>query len=134
MKRFLIAAIFTAGMIGFSTEVLAEPSSGIGLPNFYGRIDVGGYPQPQVIYREPRSIQSVPNNQPPVYMRVPRDHRRNWRNNCGQYNACNQRVLFVNDNWYKNKYAPRYQEQHRDNGRNDNNRGNNDNRGHGRNH
>lgn len=123
MKRFLIAAVLTAGIIGFSTEVLAEASVAIGLPGFYGRIDVDGYSQPQVIYREPKAIGRVSNNQPAVYMRVPQNQSRNWRSNCGRYNACNQRVLFVQDTWYKRKYAPRYQEQHRDKGRNDNNRG-----------
>jgi hypothetical protein len=125
MKRFLILA--TVAVVTFSAAALAVDvglSVNLGQPGFYGRLDPSGYPQPQVIYRQPRSVQRVPQNQPPVYMRVPRNQSRNWSKHCGQYNACGDRVLFVQDKWYKRDYAPRYQEQ---NG----NRGNNNNGGQG---
>jgi hypothetical protein len=151
MKRFLMVAALAIGSISFNSEAIAQVSVNVGLPGFYGTIDVGGYPQPQVIYQQPRVIEYVPNNQPAVYMRVPRDHRRNWRRHCGYYNACNQRVYFVRDDWYRREYAPRYQEQHGERGEDrgdehggynrggdyDNNRGkkhhdNGKHRGHGR--
>ena len=84
-------------------------------------------PQPQLIYRQPKAIGRVPINQPPVYMRVPPNQAKNWRKHCKKYNACDERVLFVRDNWYNREYAPRYQEQHGEHG-------NNNNRGHGRKH
>jgi len=111
MKRLLFAAtlaIATASALAADVGV----SISVGQPGFYGQIDIGGYPQPQVIYREPIAIERVPMDRPPVYLRVPRDHARHWRKHCHQYNACNERVLFVNDSWYNNKYAPRYREQH----------------------
>lgn len=115
MKRFLIAAVVAAVSVINANAALAADvgvSINIGHPSFYGQIDPSGYAQPQVIYREPRSIQQVPTNQPPIYMRVPRSHAKNWRKHCHRYNACDERVLFVQDNWYKRDYAPRYQEQH----------------------
>ncbi len=130
MKRFLIATVVAAVTITtFSTSALAEVgiSVNIGQPNFYGQLDPNGYPQPQLIYRQPKAIGRVPMNQPPVYMRVPPKQAKNWRKHCKKYNACDERVLFVQDNWYNREYAPRYQEQH-------GGRGNNNNRGHGRNH
>ncbi|MDD1615832.1 MAG: hypothetical protein CG439_941 [Methylococcaceae bacterium NSP1-2] len=129
MKRFLIAASVAAVTItSFNTTALAEVgiSVNIGQPNFYGQLDPSGYPQPQLIYRHPKAIGRVPINQPPVYMRVPPGHAKNWRKHCKKYNACDERVLFVRDNWYNREYAPRYQEQHGEHG-------NNNNGGHGRN-
>jgi hypothetical protein len=41
-------------------------------------------------------------------MRVPTDHAKNWRKHCQKYNACDQRVFFVEDKWYTNVYAPAY--------------------------
>lgn len=144
MKRLMIVAAVVAATL--STPVLAADvgvSVSIGQPGFYGRLDIGGYPQPQVIYSEPRVIQRGYDDREPVYMRVPPGHAKNWRRYCGRYNACNERVYFVQNNWYNHEYAPRYQEQHhgqrddRRDVRGDDNRGNSGNghRGneHGRN-
>jgi hypothetical protein len=144
MKRFLIAvAIAAVTVTTFNTTVLAADvgvSINMGQPSFYGRLDPNGYPQPQLIYRQPKAIGRVPMNQAPVYMRVPPNHAKNWHKHCNKYNACDERVLFVQDNWYNRQYAPRYQEQHggRENNNNNNNGdhhgNNNNNDGHGRNH
>ena len=148
MKHFLIAAAVAAATI--TTPALAADvgvSISIGQPGFYGRLDIGDYPQPQVIYRQPMAIERVPMDRPPIYLRVPPGHAKHWRKHCREYNACGERVFFVQDNWYNREYAPRYQEQHRDrgNGRRDehkdDHRGNQkhdrqgdqgDDRGHGR--
>jgi len=143
MKRLMIAAAAVAVTLStpaFAAEVGVSVS--IGQPGFYGRLDIGGYPQPQVIYSHPRVIQRGYEAREPIYMRVPPGHAKNWRKHCRKYNACNERVYFVQDNWYNHEYAPRYQKQHhnqrddhRDERGNDN-RGNygNDHRGneHGR--
>lgn len=113
MKRLMIAAAVVA--VTLNIPVLAADvgvSVSIGQPGFYGRLDIGGYPQPQVIYRQPRVVERVYVEREPVYMRVPPGHSRNWRRYCGRYNACNERVYFVQDNWYNHEYAPRYQEKH----------------------
>jgi hypothetical protein len=114
MKRLMIAAVVVAATL--STPALAADvgvSVSIGQPGFYGRLDIGGYPQPQVIYGQPRVIQRGYESREPIYMRVPPGHAKNWRKHCRKYNACNERVYFVQDNWYNHEYAPRYQEQHR---------------------
>jgi len=117
MKHFLIAAAVAAATI--TTPALAADvgvSISIGQPGFYGRLDIGDYPQPQVIYRQPMAIERVPMDRPPIYLRVPPGHAKHWRKHCREYNACGERVFFVQDNSYNREYAPRYQEQHRDRG------------------
>lgn len=146
MKRFLIAAVIAAATV--TTPALAADvgvSVSIGQPGFYGRLDIGGYPQPQVIYRQPIAIQRVPMSRPPIYLRVPPGHAKHWSKHCREYNACGERVYFVQDNWYNREYVPRYQQKHRDrrgdrrDERGNDNRGNHGNghgndRGHGRDH
>jgi len=83
-------------------------SIGIGQPGFYGRLDIGGYPPPQLMYRRPMAIERVPAGRPPVYLHVPPNHAKNWRNHCSEYDACGENVYFVQDNWYNREYAPRY--------------------------
>lgn len=115
MKRFLIAAAVAATTL--TTPALAADvgvSVSIGQPGFYGRLDIGNYPPPQLIYRQPMVIQRVPVGRPPIYLRVPPGHAKNWKKNCRKYNACGERVYFVQDSWYNREYVPRYQEQHRD--------------------
>jgi len=85
----------------------------VGEPGYYGRIDIVGYPQPQLMYDQPMTVYQVSQDRAPIYLRVPRDHASNWRNYCGQYNACNERVYFVDDNWYTREYVPRYRVQPR---------------------
>ena len=96
MKRFLIAAAVAAATI--TTPALAADvgvSVSIGQPGFYGRLDIGDYPQPQVIYRQPMAIERVPMDRPPIYLRVPPGHAKHWRKHCREYNACGERVFFA---------------------------------------
>jgi len=115
MKLFLIA-LTAATMSASAVAADVGVSVSIGQPGFYGRIDIGDYPypQPQVIYAQPRIIQRSYEVREPVYMRVPPGHRKNWGKHCGQYNACGERVYFVQDNWYQRDYVPHYQQYHRD--------------------
>jgi hypothetical protein len=94
----------------YASEVTASLS--IGQPGFYGHIDIGDYPPPQLIYRQPMMVEPVVIDRPPIYLRVPADHAKNWRKHCNQYNACGERVYFVQNNWYQREYVPRYQERH----------------------
>ncbi|BCB27196.1 hypothetical protein SKTS_20820 [Sulfurimicrobium lacus] len=126
MKRVLLAAALTAVTItplAHAADVGVSVS--IGQPGFYGRLDIGDYPQPQVIYQRPIAIQRVPMNRPPIYLRVPPGHAKHWSKNCHKYNACGERVYFVKDSWYNREYVPRYQERHggRRDQRRDENRG-----------
>lgn len=111
MKRFFIVAVFIAA----TTSALAANvgvSVTLGQPGFYGRIDVYDFPQPQLVYAEPVVIQPAPVNvrSQPIYLHVPPGHEKNWRKHCRKYNACNQRVYFVQERWYNDVYVPRYKE------------------------
>ena len=111
MKRFLFAAVLTVAMApALAADVAVSVS--VGQPGFYGQIDVGDYPPPRVLYRRPVMVQQVEVIRPPVYMRVPPGHARNWRKHCREYNACGERVYFVQSGWYNSEYVPRYQERH----------------------
>jgi hypothetical protein len=115
MKNFII-------LMAFATVALTAPafaadvgvSVSVGQPGFYGRIDIGDYPypQPRLIYRQPRVVEPVYVEREPIYMRVPPGHAKNWRKHCHKYNACGERVYFVQDNWYNNEYVPQYRERH----------------------
>jgi hypothetical protein len=112
MKTLIIAATIFAA----AAPAMAQTSVSIsvGQPGFYGRIDTGGYSQPQVYFNQPviveRNVRYVGQ---PVYLRVPEGHRKHWNKHCREYNACGQQVFFVQDGWYNNTYAPRYRDQHR---------------------
>jgi hypothetical protein len=111
MKRSLLMLLLAAAAApAFGADV--GVSINIGQPGFYGRIDVGNYPAPQLVYAEPIVIQRIPVGvvRQPVYLRVPPGHAKNWSKHCGKYGACGQPVYFVQDNWYNNVYAPQYRE------------------------
>lgn len=111
MKSLLFASM----LVALSTSVLASDvavSLSIGQPGFYGQIDIGDYPPPQLIYRKPIMVERVVIERPPIYLRVPPGHVKNWRKHCREYNACGERVYFVQNNWYQHEYVPRYQERY----------------------
>ena len=114
MKHFLIAAAIAASVVTPAIAADVGVSISVGQPGFYGRLDIGDFPQPRVIYPQPVIIQPVPMDRPPIYLRVPPGHAKHWRKHCHEYNACGERVFFVQDNWYNREYVPRYREQHRD--------------------
>jgi hypothetical protein len=144
MRAKIIAASLLA--LSFTSAFASDVgvSINIGQPGFYGRIDIGDYPQPQVIYRQPvlveRPVRYV--ESAPIYLRVPPGHAKNWSKHCRAYRACGQRVYFVQDRWYTNEYAPRYRAQHGHHDRRDDRRDHHvdrrddrrDDRGHGRGH
>jgi hypothetical protein len=139
--------IFAASLLALTSTGMAADvgvSINVGQPGFYGRIDIGDFPQPSLIYAQPVIIQRPGRyvQQQPIYLRVPPGHAKKWSKHCGAYNACGQPVYFVQDRWYTNEYAPRYREQHGDrHDRQDNDRdsrgdgrGKHDKQGHGKGH
>ncbi len=111
-------------------------SIGISQPGVYGRIDIGRFPQPQLIVQQPVIINrpAVYVASPPVYLWVPPGHQKNWRNHCGRYNACGQPVYFVRDTWYRERGPGRevnhaYREGYREGYRDDRGRGYSDDHG-----
>lgn len=90
----------------------AGVSVSIGEPGFYGRIDIGGYPVPRLLYPEPIIVHRVHTWNPPIYLRVPPRHAKRWYKYCDRYNACGRPVYFIDDGWYNQVYVPRYRERH----------------------
>ncbi|TFW30089.1 hypothetical protein [Duganella callida] len=117
VKILAASVLALCSVSAFAADVGVSIS--VGQPGFYGRLDIGGYPPPPVIYQQPvlveRPVRYV--ETAPIYLRVPPGHARNWGKHCHAYHACNQRVLFVQDRWYHNEYVPRYHERHGDHGR-----------------
>ena len=110
MKKILCAALLGACVApAFAADV--GVSIGIGQPGFYGQIDIGNVPQPQLVYPQPVVIQRSPEfvSVPPIYLHVPPGHEKHWSKHCAEYHACGRRVYFVRDDWYNNEYVPRYQ-------------------------
>ncbi len=109
MKHLTLGAAL-ATLVGSALAADVGVSVTIGQPGFYGRIDLNNAPQPQVIYAQPMIILQAPvgYERRPIYLRVPPGHEKHWDKNCYKYNACNQPVYFVQDNWYRNEYAPAY--------------------------
>ena len=93
-------------------------SINIGEPGFYGQIDIGRFPAPQVLYPQPVLISPAPYavRPGPIYLRVPPGHAKHWDKHCREYDACGRPVYFVQDRWYNDVYAPRYREHEHGNG------------------
>lgn len=126
------ALILCAALASASFPALAQTnvSISVGQPGFYGRLDIGDfrdYGPPPVYVAQPIIVERHHHvRAEPVYLRVPPGHRKNWSKHCRKYGACGQPVLFVQDRWYSDVYAPRYREVHY--------RERHDDRGHGKDH
>ncbi|NLZ17605.1 MAG: hypothetical protein GX087_07725 [Desulfobulbaceae bacterium] len=103
---FSLCSFFTALPLQASTSIIVDE------PGFYGRLDLGGYPSPRLIYPDAIIVDRVAAPPPPAYLRVPPGHAKKWSKHCHRYNACGQPVFFVDDDWYNNIYVPRYREIH----------------------
>jgi len=151
MNKNVAMAAALLGIAAYATPILAQDigvSVSVGQPGFYGRIDIGDAPRPRIIYAEPRLIERVTVVQQPIYLHVRPGHARYWSRYCHEYEACGQRVYFVNDNWYNTVYVQHYQsrgnghqgdhdgDRHHDDDRHGHNDGRNDNghpgKGHGK--
>jgi hypothetical protein len=120
MKHFLFSImIILVAVSAYAADVGVSVS--VGEPGFYGRIDIGDAPRPELIYKKPIVIRPAPGRvkEEPLYLRVPPGHAKNWRKHCSKYNACDRPVYFVQDKWYNNVYVPhhkargdRYEKQH----------------------
>lgn len=109
---FIVAALALASIMTLK-DAEAGASLSIGQPGFYGRINIGGFSPPPVIYRQPIAIGRVPMGRAPIYLHVPPSHAKQWKQHCRDYNACGERVYFVQKNWYNREFVPRYLENQR---------------------
>lgn len=109
---FISATLVAAIAPAFAADV-AVPA-GLSPPHFYGRINISGYPQPKLIYSQPIVARRVSLSRQPIYLHVAPGHAQNWRKHCHAYDACGERVYFVQDSWYKREFVPRYLERYRE--------------------
>src|ERR1700738_3511397 len=75
MKKILYTALFGAcAAPAFAADVGVSIS--VGQPGFYGQLDIGNVPQPQLVYPQPVVIQRSPAfvSAPPIYLHVPPGH------------------------------------------------------------
>ena len=130
-RAFLAAVAILAAVPAAAADVGVSVS--VGQPGFYGRIDIGSYPQPRLVYAEPIVIEQPRYGVPvgrPLYLHVPPGHAKDWRKHCGKYNACGQPVYFVQERWYEDVYVRQYREREYDQRGKD--RGGNPGKGHGK--
>ena len=111
MPRMLptVAIAFALGAAA-SASALAGTSVGVSVsviqPGVYGRIDIGSFPQPAVVYPQPVIYAPPPVAvvQQPVYLYVPPGHQKHWGKHCGRYDACGRPVYFVQETWVRERY------------------------------
>ncbi len=111
MNKSLVAlALATCAVVPTFAQTNVGMSIGIQQPGVYGRIDIGNFPQPRLIYPQPVVIVQSPIAvyQQPVYLYVPPGHQKNWGKHCGRYNACGQPVYFVQEDWVRERYEERH--------------------------
>jgi hypothetical protein len=115
LELLLAAATLSLATVGgTATAGDVAVSISVGQPGFFGQINIGNIPQPQVVYAQPVVVQPAPEfvAAPPIYLHVPPGHEKHWSKHCAEYHACGRRVYFVRDDWYNNEYVPRYQHEH----------------------
>jgi len=132
MKKVLFAVMLATIAVPAFAQVGVSIS--VGQPGFYGQLNIGGYPPPQVIYQQPVIVrQGAEYREAPIYLRVPPGYERHWGRHCAEYRACGRRVYFVRNDWYNNDYAPRYRRKHEGRGH-DQSENHDHGRGHGHGH
>ncbi len=118
--HFIVPAALVAASIAASSSAHAElprlpplpplphlPDIKINPPGVYGRIVLGSLPSPPVLFPQPVIVQPAPvaMQAQPLYLYVPPGHANNWSRHCHRYQACNQRVYFVREEWVRERHA-----------------------------
>ena len=106
MNRLLAITLLACSTLPTLAQTTVGVSIGINQPGVYGRIDIGSFAQPALIYSRPIVIvpQPVAVRAEPVYLYVPPGHQKNWAKHCGSYGACGQPVYFVRESWVRERY------------------------------
>jgi hypothetical protein len=118
-----LAAVGLVGLLASPVSRAADVGVSISVsqPGVYGRIDIGRFPQPElivaqpVVVHRPRVVVAQPVQ--PVYLWVPPGHQKNWSKHCSRYNACGTPVYFVKEEWYRTHVSsagPAYSQDHGD--------------------
>ena len=85
------------------------PDIKINPPGVYGRVVLGNLPQPPLVFPQPVIVRPAPVavQTQPVYLYVPPGHAKHWSHHCHRYQACNQPVYFVREEWVRERHAVR---------------------------
>ena len=105
MKRLLFAAALAATTFPALANDVGVSIS-IGQPGSYGRIDLGGYPQPRVMFRAAM-------NRPQIYMHVPPALPKTGASTAVLTSPVENGSIFQN-NWYERNFVSHYQAQNHD--------------------
>lgn len=118
-KNLIALALAACTVVPAFAQTSVGVSIGINQPGVYGRIDIGNFPQPRLVYPQPVVIVQSPIAvyQQPVYLYVPPGHQKNWGKHCGRYNACGQPVYFVQEDWVRERYEERHDRGNQGHGR-----------------
>jgi hypothetical protein len=137
MKILASLTLIAAAVLPVHAATSVGVSIGINAPGQYGRIDIGNYPQPELVYQQPiiYAPSPVAVHQRPIYLYAPQSHQANWGRYCGNYRACGQPVYFVRESWVRNEYRREHDNRNGrrdwdDQGRHGNQRGNDQDHGH----
>jgi len=109
------ARVSFAGDINFGVTITGEV-----VPGVYGNVVIGNAPPPPLVYAQPMIIEAPPPGivVQPIYLHVPPEHARHWREHCHEYHACNRPVYFVRSAEYEPGFdMERWRREHRDHGR-----------------
>ena len=113
MKKYLLT-VFAALAALTAAPAWSAVDVGVGItirePGVYGRIELGNFSPPPVLYAQPVIIRqpTVVVQQAPMYLYVPPGHAKNWGKHCGRYNACARQVYFVQESWVEERYEERH--------------------------
>nr|WP_295773323.1 hypothetical protein [Rhodoferax sp.] len=105
-KKILLLAFAASALVPALAQTNVGVSIGINQPGVYGRVDIGNFPQPRIVYPQPVVIVQSPVTvqQQPIYLYVPPGHQKKWSKHCAHYNACGQPVYFVREDWVRERY------------------------------
>lgn len=114
LAKNLAAAILAASATLSFSAIGADVgvSVSVGQPGFYGRLDIGSFPKPVLVYPEPVIVRPAAVVYEPIYLHVPPGQAKKWHKYCGHYRACGRPVYFVQDSWYNEVYVPEYRSRH----------------------
>ena len=117
MKKYLLTVAATIAA-AVAAPAWSAVDVGVGVtirqPGVYGRIEIGNYPPPPVLYPQPVIIARpvVVAQQPPLYLYVPPGHAKKWDKHCYRYNACARQVYFVQETWVQERYEEKHGKGH----------------------
>jgi hypothetical protein len=112
MKKLAACAIAAGAIAGAGVFGPAHAQTSVGVsigirqPGVYGRINIGNFPAPELVYAQPVIVRppAIVVQRAPIYLYVPPAHQQNWSRYCPRYNACGQPVYFVRETWVRERY------------------------------